>query len=181
MPNYISLQQLPSLSFVNMFYNIFFSVYYINTNEIPGELLREILISSHVKITCYLHMWKYHRCYCYIINRAFHTKKLLKWNGLVVHWCFFHCCAHSWNIFQHSKRNFVSPRDHVISSICVMVWLRITYTWLHDRMDFHLPCLWSLQKTLPHQVSFILKRKKRRIQKHAISLELRQNFFGYNI
>ena len=33
--------------------------------------------------TCYLHMWKYHLCYGYIINRAFHTKKLLKWNGLV--------------------------------------------------------------------------------------------------
>ena len=29
---------------------------YINTNEIPGELSRENLISSHVKITCYLHM-----------------------------------------------------------------------------------------------------------------------------
>ena len=63
--------------------------YYINTNEIPGELSRENLVSSHVKITCYLHMWKYHRCYGYIINRAFHTKKLLKWNGLVVHWCLY--------------------------------------------------------------------------------------------
>ena len=30
--------------------------YYINTNEIPSELSRENLISSHVKITCYLHM-----------------------------------------------------------------------------------------------------------------------------
>ena len=30
--------------------------YYINTNEIPGELLRANMISSHVKITCYLHM-----------------------------------------------------------------------------------------------------------------------------
>ena len=29
------------------------SIYYINTNEIPGELLRENLISSHVEITCY--------------------------------------------------------------------------------------------------------------------------------
>ena len=29
---------------------------YINTNEIPGELSRENMISSHVKITCYLHM-----------------------------------------------------------------------------------------------------------------------------
>ena len=65
------------------------TIYYINTNEIPGELLCENLVSSHVKITCYLHMWKYHRCYGYIINRAFHTKKLLKWNGLVVHWCLY--------------------------------------------------------------------------------------------
>ena len=31
------------------------AVYYINTNEIPGELSRENMISSHVKITCYLH------------------------------------------------------------------------------------------------------------------------------
>ena len=30
--------------------------YCINTNEIPGELSRENLISSHVKIKCYLHM-----------------------------------------------------------------------------------------------------------------------------
>ena len=31
-------------------------VYYINTSEIPSELSRENFISSHVKITCYLHM-----------------------------------------------------------------------------------------------------------------------------
>ena len=30
--------------------------YYINTNEIPGELSRENMISSHMKITCYFHM-----------------------------------------------------------------------------------------------------------------------------
>ena len=30
--------------------------YYINTSEIPSELSRENFISSHVKITCYLHM-----------------------------------------------------------------------------------------------------------------------------
>ena len=34
------------------------------------------MISSHVKITCYFHMWKYHRCYGYIIDRAFRRKKL---------------------------------------------------------------------------------------------------------
>ena len=64
-------------------------IYYINTNEIPSLLSRENLISSYVKITCYLHMWKYHHCYGFIINRAFHTKKLLKWNGLVFHWCLY--------------------------------------------------------------------------------------------
>ena len=30
--------------------------YYINTNEIPGEHLRESLISLCVKITCYRHV-----------------------------------------------------------------------------------------------------------------------------
>ena len=44
--------------------------------------------------TWYLHMWKYHLCYGYIINRAFHTQKLLKWNGLVFHWCLYN----KWNI-----------------------------------------------------------------------------------
>ena len=29
--------------------------YYTNTNEIPSELLRENMLSSHVKITCYLY------------------------------------------------------------------------------------------------------------------------------
>ena len=45
--------------------------YYINTSEIPSELSRENFISSHVKKTCYLHMWRDHRRYGYIINRAF--------------------------------------------------------------------------------------------------------------
>ena len=51
---------------------------YINTNEIPRELSCENLICSHVKIACYLHMRQYHRFYGYIINPAFHTKKLLR-------------------------------------------------------------------------------------------------------
>ena len=44
---------------------------------------------KHDIFTREIHMWKYHRCYGYIINRAFHTKKLLKWNGLVFHWCLY--------------------------------------------------------------------------------------------
>ena len=117
--------------------------YYININEIPSELSRENLISSHVKITCYLHMWKYHHCYGFIINRTFQTKNFL--SKMVWHFIGVYIInrilhgrleirnfssrvqknislfryAHSCNIFQHSKRNFVSPRGHVISSICI--------------------------------------------------------------
>ena len=74
---------------VNQSMELILTSYYLNTNEIPGELSRENMISSHVKITCYLHMWKDHRCDGYIINRAFHRKKLFRWNGLVFHWCLY--------------------------------------------------------------------------------------------
>ena len=47
-------------------------IYHLKTNEIPGELSREIMTSLHLKITCYLHMCKDHRCYGYIINADFH-------------------------------------------------------------------------------------------------------------
>ena len=36
--------------------------------------------------TWYLHAWKDHRCYDYIINRAFGSQKILKRNSLVFHW-----------------------------------------------------------------------------------------------
>ena len=54
-------------------------IYYINTNEIPGELSRENMVSSHVKITCYLHTLKDHHCYGYIINHAFRSIIKLTW------------------------------------------------------------------------------------------------------
>ena len=44
---------IPSTFMINGGYK---TDYYINTNEIPGELSRENLISSHVKITYSLHM-----------------------------------------------------------------------------------------------------------------------------
>ena len=49
------------------------TIYYINTNEVPSELSRENFISSHVKITCYLHMWRDHCRYGNIKNLAFLT------------------------------------------------------------------------------------------------------------
>ena len=51
----------------------YINVYYINTSGIPSELSGENYISSHVKITCYLHTLRHHRRYGYIITRAFFT------------------------------------------------------------------------------------------------------------
>ena len=56
-------------------------LYYINTNEIPGELSHENLISSHVKISPLLY-WLHNK------SRPSH-QKLLKWNGLIFHWCLY--------------------------------------------------------------------------------------------
>ena len=53
--------------------------YYINISEIPGELSHENMISSHVKITCYFHMWTDHRCYGYIINWVFRSEIEMFW------------------------------------------------------------------------------------------------------
>ena len=69
--------------------NLRMLLYCINTNEISGELSCENMISAHVKITCHFHLWKDHRCYGYIINCAFRSKKTFKWNGLAFHWCLY--------------------------------------------------------------------------------------------
>ena len=53
----------------------------------------------------------------YIINRKVHGRLRYEISLLVLKNISLVCCAHSWNIFQHSKRNFVSLRGHVISSI----------------------------------------------------------------
>ena len=89
------------------------------------------MLSSHMKISplLWLHnkprlsdrkmLW--HFIGVYIINRTLHghleipnLSSCVKKNFSLV------CCAHSWNIFQHSKRNFVSLHGHVISSIYVV-------------------------------------------------------------
>ena len=50
-------------------------IYYINTNEIPGELSRENLISSHVKISPLL--WLHNK------SRLSHQKTIkMKWFGI---------------------------------------------------------------------------------------------------
>ena len=57
----------------------------------------------------------------YIINRTLHGRLEIRNFSSRVENISLVRCAHSWNIFQHSKRNFVSPRSHVISSITLKV------------------------------------------------------------
>ena len=54
------------------------------------------MISSHMKITRYFHMWKDHCCYGYIINRIFCSKKIFKVNGLAFHWRFIEHYMAAW-------------------------------------------------------------------------------------
>ena len=106
-------------------------IYYININEIPGELCRENMISSHT--------WKDHCYYGYIINCAFRSKIEMLWYIMSVYIInrtlhgrleirnfsshvekyFTHSLCSLMKYFQHSKRNFVSPHRHVISSMYV--------------------------------------------------------------
>ena len=68
---------------------------------------------------------KIHLSYCNlhstIINRTLHGRLEIRNFSSRVENISLVRCAHSWNIFQHSKRNFVSPRSHVISSITLKV------------------------------------------------------------
>ena len=76
----------------------------------------------------------------YVINRAFRRIKLLFSSS--VENISLVLCAHSWNIFQHSKKNFVSPRGHVISSIFVLtsgiLWWEIWWEicWSYQRFQY---------------------------------------------
>ena len=132
--------------------------YYINTNAIPGELLQENMISSHVKMTCYLthcseKVWYF--VGVHIINKHYMATWRYKISLQVLKNISLVCCAHSWNIFQHSKRNFVSSSGHVISSISLISCYpcsdkcSLQEGWLLDRglhsvsscvSDTHLAC-----------------------------------------
>ena len=60
----------------------------LNTRAMPKNMYHRIkyfIIYTPMKYqvsfqakTWYLHMWKHHCCYGYIINRTFHTKQLFK-------------------------------------------------------------------------------------------------------
>ena len=101
-------------------------IYYINTSEIPSELSRENFISSHVKITCYLHTWRDHRRYGYIINCAFESKLIWYFTGVYIINRILHTRLWIWILpLFNSKIKFISMSGHVISSIIPIIPLTI--------------------------------------------------------
>ena len=110
------------------------------------------MLSSHVKISplLWLHnkphlsdqktlskmVW--HFIGVYIINRTLHGRlEIRNFSSRVEKNISLVRCVHSWNIFQHSKRNCVSPRGHVISSMysCSFRVTDAPYTTTIDLMN----------------------------------------------
>ena len=64
-------------------------VTYTKEAVIASQFIPQVSLDS-IKVNFSNEGYKFDlHCCDYIINRAFHTKKLLKWNGLVVHWCLY--------------------------------------------------------------------------------------------
>ena len=105
------------------------------------------MLSSHVKISALLRL---HNKSCLSHQKTIKSEMVWYFIGVYIiyniTWLLrdtkflFSCwrnisrvsAANKWNIFQHSKRNFVSPRSHVISStsyhhtcIVCMYWVKL--------------------------------------------------------
>ena len=100
------------------------------------------VIFSHVKITCYFHMWRYHvfarklTWYfigIYIINRGYYmAARRYEISLRVLTNISRVSAANEWNIFQHEKRNFVSPSGHV------MFYLLYKHQWNAKPFNFNI-------------------------------------------
>ena len=86
----------------------------------------------------------------YIINRILHGRaEIRNFSSRVEKNISLIRLAHSWNIFQHSQRNFVSPRGHVISSlsICIYIYIYIFFFFSCGDLCPAKTSLWSGRKT----------------------------------
>ena len=117
--------------------------------------MRQNMISSLLKITCYFHMWKGHRCYGYMLNHTFH-KKVLKWNGLVTFGVYIikleHYVIYSHLEIQHFPYfstgegiNFISLHGHVISFTFFLIRILI-FLWLQYMYAFNIVPMVSMDK-----------------------------------
>ena len=88
--------------------------YYINTNEIPSELSRQNMISSHVKRS--LLLWLHSKITPLVPFVDSFSTEIRNFSSRVDKY-FTRSLRSPLKYFQHSKTNFVSPRGHVISSI----------------------------------------------------------------
>ena len=77
--------------------------------NIPGEISHKNMISSHVKITCYLHTGNDHCCYGYMINCTFCNRNNIEVKCFGISLVFIiinetlHGCLEIWNLFACSK------------------------------------------------------------------------------
>ena len=86
-------------------------IYYINTNEIPDELSRENLVSSHVTITCYLHTRKYQCCYCFMAPftpKNYQSEMVLYFIGVYIINRTLHGRLEIWNFSSRIEKIFHS-------------------------------------------------------------------------
>ena len=136
-------------------------IFCINTSEIPSELSRENFTSSHLKIECYLHTWRDHRRYGYIINRAFESRLIWYFTGAYIINRILHTRLWIWILssrvqldisrisaatlmryrVHHPKLKFVYTRGHVISSISANVVSAVETQPIIAR-EKHLSSLW---------------------------------------
>ena len=81
----------------------------------------------HVKITCYLHTWKDHHCYGYIINRSLRSTKKLTWHFTGIYII---------NRTLHGRLEIRSNILQIISSICLF-WYICTFFSLFTKTRIH--------------------------------------------
>ena len=70
------------------------TVYYITTNEIPGELLCENMISSHMKTRCHRHTSKDHHS----LAKKYQSKMVWYFIGVYSINRTLHCCLETKNL-----------------------------------------------------------------------------------
>jgi len=102
-----------------------------NFGESLENYLRKVVLEVFGKSPkCCCVLWEF-----YTIKRKLHGHLEIQvsldvWKNIsLIH------CTHSWNIFQHLKVNFISPRSHVMSS---------TYDNFHDLLLKICTATWNL-------------------------------------
>ena len=100
----------------------------------------------------------------YIINRTLHGRlEIRNFSSRVEKNISWVSAAKEWNIFQHSKRNFISRHGHVISSIYFILYSlfltlsRVKYLGLTIKRD-HRKLFLALNRITKEMAHFLLRK-----------------------